>query len=66
MKEKIFDSVELCKNRPLQGAVLYEEFMYYDENDYQDENLWTQEEIEQFEYETNRLAYLGLSIQDFL
>lgn len=34
---------------------------------YEDEyEPWTQEEIEQFEFENNRLSYLGLSIQDFL
>lgn len=66
MKARIFASGELCKNHPLQGVILYEEFMYYYENDYKEEDLWTQEEIEQFEYETNRLGYYSLSSLDFL
>lgn len=35
----------------------------YDEYE---ETTWTQEEIEQFEYETNRLGYYFLSSLDFL
>lgn len=27
---------------------------------------WTEEELEQFEFETNKLSYYGLSVHDFL
>lgn len=43
------------------GDLEQEVNMYYEEQE-----IWTQEEIEQFEFENHKLSYYGLCIQDFI